>query len=160
MTAPAWLPPLIYLNDHGGDWQCYVEAVYARFRFDFIDSTPTFQGRRLGLKRYPLSYGKEATFWHFTSTGENEQDRRPDLRRCERIAWPRAVITNAGASSVKQWVEPRGSEPRVHLWLESEDYLLVLADRGEFLLPWTAFVVEHAHSRRKLQQRYMQYGNP
>lgn len=55
------------------------------FYLDFLDSKPVFQGRRLGLKRHPLSQGKEATFWHMISEGTTEEKRTPDFRRCERI---------------------------------------------------------------------------
>ncbi|MNH30689.1 hypothetical protein D3C79_909980 [compost metagenome] len=45
--------------------------------------------KRLGLKRHPVIQGKEATFWHMISEGNDEAERLPDLRRCERIRWPR-----------------------------------------------------------------------
>ena len=87
-----WLPPLVLLRDHGGEWERYLEAVYAWFKQDFINSKPVFQGRRLGLKRHPLTDGKEGTFWHMTSEGQDEENRLPDLRRCERIRWKVAKV--------------------------------------------------------------------
>ena len=158
MTATlAWLPPLVLLNDHGGDWAAYVEALYAHFRQDFVDSQPLFRGRRLGLKRHPLSQGKEATFWHMTSEGTDEATRTPDLRRCERIRWPRPTIEHADEATVKVWVASRHREDRIHIWLEQDGYLVVLADRGDYLLPWTAFPIEREHTRRKLQKEYEAY---
>jgi len=82
---PAWLPPLVLFNAYGGDWRSYLDAIYNFFREDFVDDKPTFQGRRLGLKRHPLSQGKEATFWHMIQEGVVEENRTPDFRRCERI---------------------------------------------------------------------------
>lgn len=49
--TPDWLPPLVLFNDYGGNWHAYLDAVYAFFKQDFVDSKPQFQGRRLGLKR-------------------------------------------------------------------------------------------------------------
>ena len=101
--APDWLPPLISLGDYGGDWGAYLEAVYECFKQDFVYGKPVFQGRRLGLKRHPLSHGKEATFWHMIQEGAVEEDRTPDLRRCERIRWPRPTIEHDGDDAVKVW---------------------------------------------------------
>jgi hypothetical protein len=48
------------------------------------------------------------------------------------------------------------------MWLEAEDYLVVLARRkvgqpDEYVLPWTAFIVESGHYRRGLQKRFEKY---
>lgn len=152
-----WLPPLVLINDFGGNWNAYLEAIYAFFKQDFIDTKPVFRGRRLGLKRYPLTNGKEATFWHMTSEGKDEADRIPDLRRCERIRWPKPVIEHSEDTKVKYWIAVKRNENRIHLWLAEEDYVVVLADRKGFLLPWTAFVVTRNHTRRKLQKEYESY---
>ncbi len=119
-----------------------------------LHSKPTFRGKRLGLKRHPVSQGKEATFWHLISEGANEPDRTPDMRRCERIGWPRPGIDNCDAQNVKVWEAQRRGESRIMIWLEPDDYVIVLANRGDYLLPWTAFTIEHDHKRRKLQREY------
>lgn len=154
---PDWLPPLVLFSDHGGDWGRYLDALYAWFKQDFIDSKPVFQGRRLGLKRHPMTYGKEATFWHLTSEGLEEENRIPDLRRCERIRWPKPVIEHDADPKVKWWVSVKRNEDRIHIWLEEEDYVVVLADRKGFLLPWTAFLVTWEHTRRKLVREHADY---
>jgi hypothetical protein len=155
--APEWLPPLVLLGDYGGDWDAYLNAIYAYFKRDFVDSKPAFEGRRLGLKRHPLTHEKEATFWHMIQEGRIEDERTPDLRRCERIRWPRPIIEHADEPAVKAWRNQRGREERVCLWFEDEDYLVVLADRGGYILPWTAYLVEQPHRKRKLQKEYEDY---
>lgn len=155
--APDWLPPLVLLNDYGGNWDAYLDAIYEWFKQDFINSKPMFQGRRLGLKRRPMTHGKEATFWHMIQEGNIEDDRTPDLRRCERIRWPRPVIEHNDDSAIKIWRNQRGNEVRVCLWFAQENYLVILADRGDYILPWTAYLVEQPHRQRKLQREYEEY---
>ena len=66
-NKPAWIPALVLFADYNGDWDKYLDAVYQFFRGDFVTSQPKFRGERLGLKRYPIIQGKEATFWHLIS---------------------------------------------------------------------------------------------
>ena len=152
-----WLPPLILFRDYGGDWNAYVEKLYEHFKRDFVESKPLYNGRRVNLKRHPMEQGKEATFWHLISDGKVEDDRLPDLRRCERIRWPRPIIEHSGDAVVKMWKNKRKDEVRICLWLESQNYLVVLADRKEYVLPWTAYLVEYPHRSRKLQHEYEAY---
>ena len=84
-----WLPPLVLF---GGDWDVYEEEIYNWFRRDFVESKPAFPNHRVALKRLPMFKNKEATFWHFISAGPAENDRVPDMRRCERIRWPKPII--------------------------------------------------------------------
>ncbi len=155
--VPDWLPSLVPLNNFNGDWNAYLDAIYTHFKQDFVDSKPVFQGRRLGLKRHPMSYDKEATFWHMIQEGPVEDDRVPDLRRCERICWPKAIIENDADPAVKVWRNERKGEARVCLWFEEESYLVILTDRGKYLLPWTAYLVEKPHQKRKLLKEYEAY---
>lgn len=157
-----WLPPLVLMGDSGGDWAAYLDKVYHFFVADFVDSKPSYMGRRLGLKRHPIIDGKEATFWHMTSEGEIEADRTPDFRRMERIRWPKPVIENTeerqDAPVVKVWRNVRSkNETRILIWVETEQYLVVLADRGDYILPWTAYQVTRSHQQRKLQKEYEKY---
>jgi hypothetical protein len=146
---PWWLPPLVPFSDYRGDWDRYLNALYSYFESDFLRTRPLFRGQRLGLKRHPLWEGKEATFWHMISEGCDEATRQPDLRRCERIRWPRAIIENSNDPAVKVWETTRRNERRVCLWLEEEEYLVVLAERQSYLLPWTAYMVTRSHRKLK-----------
>lgn len=159
-NKPAWLPALLLFADYGGDWDKYLDAIYQFFKRDFVISQPKFRGERLGLKRYPIIQGKEATFWHLISEGKYEPDRLPDLRRCERIRWSRPIIeSDEQEPLLKVWENTRDGEKRVCLWLsfDNEDYLVVLARRGGYLLLWTAYPVTQAHTKRKLQKEYDAY---
>lgn len=154
---PEWLPPLVLLSDYNGDWNAYIEAIYGYFTQDFVDSKPVFRGKRLGLKRHPLTQGKEATFWHMIQQGDQEADRIPDIRRCERIRWPKPIIEHDSDEAIKEWPNQRRGEKRICLWFEQENYLVILSDRGSFVLPWTAYLVDQPHQKRKLQKEYEEY---
>ena len=105
------------------------------------------------MKHHPAFEEKSATFWHMVTEGKVEADRTPDRARLERIGWPRAVIAHADvASRVRVWCVPMGRDRRWHLALSDFSYLVVLADRGEFVLPWTAFCVDREHQREKLRK--------
>ena len=158
MATNDWLPPLMEFNDYGGDWNAYLQAIYRVFRADFITAASTFRGRRLGLKRHPMIEGKEATFWHMISEGSLEEERIPDFRRCERIRWPKPVIEHEADPEILVWTEPRGSnDDRIHIYLPAERYLVVLADRGRYILPWTAYYIEHDNGHQKYLQRHARY---
>ena len=151
---PAWLPALIGLNQFGGNWDQYLDAIYARFRTDFVGVAIQYEGKTVGLKRHPVERGREATFWHLTSEGKTEADRVPDLRRCERIGWPRAILDNCQDPCLKSWVEDVRGDSRIHILCEDAQYLFVLSDRGHYVLPWTAFHIDQPHRLRRLIKRW------
>lgn len=154
---PDWLPELELFSNYGNDWQQYCEALYRLFRQDFIDSATLFRDQKVGLKRYPASYDKEATFWHLTSEGEVEEDRTPDFRRCERIRWPKSIIENETDEYLKVWTEKRKGEQRIHIWLDADGYLIVLNRRNGYLLLWTAYHVTRERQREKYLKRWERY---
>ncbi|MGR6756525.1 hypothetical protein ACU6QO_01760, partial [Aeromonas veronii] len=62
-----------------------------------------------------------------------------------------------GLQSTLSFLDGKSLEP--HIWFEAEGYLVVLDDRGEYILPWTAFFIEHEHERRKYNKRWKRYGS-
>ncbi len=156
-TVPIWLPPLVCLEDFGGTWQDYVAAIYSHFCKDFVESRPLFGEHPVQIKRHPLLDNKEATFWHIISEGPEEEQRTPDLRRCERIRWPRPVIEHDTDSAVRYWQNKRGKEKRIVLWLYDSDYVVVLAVRKGYVVLWTAYPVSWSHTRKKLMKEYLEW---
>lgn len=158
----SWLPDLVEFNDYG-NWERYLEAIHDHFAADFVRSTPTWPGKRFGLKKHPEYDGKSATFWHMISEGSTEADRTPDFRRCERIRWPRATIDAfedrrpEPEDRIVWWKNKRGNNRNILLALPDFTYLVVMADRGDYILPWTAYPVERAHQRAKLERDYHAY---
>ncbi len=154
-----FLPTLVLFEDYSNDWHSYLEAIYRFFCQDFVTSKPNFEGKRFALKRHPVIDGKEATFWHLISEGEIEGERLPDLRRCERICWPRPMIEAIKSSHVRCWRNKRKEEERIVIVLEDFSYVVVLADRGDYVLLWTAYCVEMEHRRQKLRREYEAFVN-
>jgi hypothetical protein len=142
------------LEQYGGDWESYIDAVYNIFRRDFVASRPIFRGRKLGHKRYPLSDGKEATFWHVIQEGKTEGERIPNLRRCERVPWIRPIIEHENEPVIKIWENSRRNEARICLWIEDHEYLVVLAKRKGYVILWTAYPVIEPHRKSKLQREF------
>ena len=68
---------------------------------------------------------------------------------------PRALILAIDSDRVCVWEEedPRRGR-KLLVSLLDYSYLLVLDDRGDYLLPWTAYRVEHEHGRDKLRRRH------
>jgi hypothetical protein len=157
---PPWLPLIILLESFDGDWPRYLRAIYEVFHNDWIrPRNLLFRGKRIAIKRHPVDGdGMEATFWHLITTGNVEADRIPEIRRCERVGWPRAILDNDGDAAIRCWTEIRGSRRRIHLWCVDADYVFVLCDRTDYVLPWTGFHLEHEHQRVKFQRRWEQYG--
>ena len=159
-----WLPDLLVFEDSAGNWNHYVDRLHQQFLADFVESKPEWPGKEVRLKRHPEYDGKSATFWHMITEGKVEAERTPDLRRCERISWPRPVmdefdhaVPGTTGCRVLWWTELRGSETRYHLAPEDFSYVVVVADRGQFVLPWTAYCVEHAWRREKLRKKWRDF---
>lgn len=147
-------------EEFNGDWARYIEAVHQVFRDDFVRCKPVYRNRRVGFKRLPKVDGKECTFYHLTHEGADEENRTPDLRRCERIRWTKPVIEKCDAWGLKVWAQERQGNTRICIWLEPEEgphYVIVLADRGKYILLWTAFTMDQDHQIRKKQKEYDAY---
>ncbi len=156
-TVPTWLPGLISLDQYKGSWELYSEAVHKEFIKDFVESKPIYEGKPIFVRYEPSYKLKGATFWHLVSEGTEESERIPDLRRCERIRWPRAIIENATSDDIKVWETTRTwkgqKQRRINFALDGFDYLVVIADSRNFDLV-TAYPVERSHSREKLRKEF------
>jgi hypothetical protein len=150
-----WLPDLVLFE---GDWHRYIEKIYHYFKADFIATKPKYLGKSIALKRHPMTDGKETTFWHMISEGKIESERIPDLRRCERIRWPKPIIEHSDQEkTIKVWENVRKNKNRICIWLESHEYLIVLDNRRDYILFWTAYLITENHSKRKLQKEYERF---
>lgn len=145
-------PDLVPFNAFGGDWQAYEAELFRIFIADLVNDGVQFDGLRVGCRRHPEAAGKWASFWHLVQEGRIEEDRLPDLRRCERIRWVRWVIENAGADDgIDMWQNNRGTEINTLLWFR-EEYLVVLGQRQGYWLLRTAYCTQKSGRIRQLRK--------
>jgi hypothetical protein len=64
------------------------------------------------------------------------------------------MIESVDGGRVRCWEQSRDGEKRIALATEDFSYVVILADRGTYLLPWTAFYVEYEHGRRRKRHEY------
>lgn len=158
-----WLPSLVLFESFSGNWDCYSEEIYRHFFSDFVSTKPSWPNKRVGLKRHPQFDGREATFWHMISEGNIEVDRTPDIRRCERIKWPKPTMESfddvkpTEGSRIRWWRNKRGTNTRVVLSLDDFSYVMIVDERENFVLPWTHYVVKYDHQRAKLRREFEDY---
>lgn len=159
VTDQTWLPPLVLFDDYNRDWNEYLEGMYEFYKKDFILDRPLFQNKKLSVKRHPIKDGKEITFWHVIQegVGDDEDDRVPEFRRCERIRWPKPVIEHFESEGIKIWEKKHKGETRICIWYEKCEYIVIIAKRKGYNLFWTAYPVFRGHTKRKFCKEYKRY---
>lgn len=154
------------LNDFGGDWSRYQEACYKAYYQDFYNTRPVWPvgDVRFAIKKQPMMDGMCGTFWHIVTEGEDEDNRLPALDRLERIGWPRQILDGfaalypaQGSNDVVWWKNERRRQARYVLALADFSYVVIVDDRGEYVLLWTAYPVDQPHRRKKLSKEYAAY---
>lgn len=165
MANDCWLPELFDVSDLR-NWEQIYNDIYAIFHEDFIESAPIFEGKKVWIRKYPYEFGREKAFYHLTCQDyEKTMDRKPDLRRCERVRWIRAFIENYACDpslcedcdGVKVWSEPYKNTSRVYLLLEEELYVVILERRENYVLLVTAFYIDQDHKMDKLIRKWERY---
>ncbi|HLA64083.1 MAG TPA: hypothetical protein VK610_06625 [Rhodothermales bacterium] len=154
-------PGVLRLDDYSGEWAQYEEELYRIYTYRVVRGGLTFQGRRIQCTRHPEVSGKAFGFWHLVTEGEVEEQRTPDMRRCERLPWIPWVIRQASESDgrtgpVLWWVNKRRSGEGYVLWFREEEYIVVLSIRPGYLLLKTAFLHE-PHRARTYQREWESY---
>lgn len=157
MKEQLTFPDLICIEDFNGDFKTYFEYIYSIFETDFIKNKPLYNGMLVNTQRYPEKDGMHRTFYHITHEGEIENEREPDLRRMERIRFPKFCIEYSTHKDFLIWIKDIKSDKRVHILNEKERYIVVLTERKNYYLFWTAFYIEHNHTLRKKIKEYEAY---
>lgn len=153
MTEPPELLPF------DGDWPSYVEAVYEAFVETFVQSDVQFRGRRVTAPYRPESQGKHFSFWHVISeaphpSNRNEEDRIPNIARCERIRWIAWAVrqANAGTAGISWWENARGRDTHVVIWAEEHDFAVILGKRRDYYVLKTAYCNLRSGRRRTFER--------
>jgi hypothetical protein len=135
-------PALVPFTGFSGDWTAYEAELHRIFMAEIARGGIRFGGVPVSCRRLPEAAVRWASFWHLVQEGRVEDDRTPDLRRCDRIRWVRWLIENAAAhTEIDQWQNTRGTEVNTLLWYR-EEYLVVLAQRQGYWMLRTAYCTE------------------
>lgn len=155
-------PDLMLLCDYAG-WAAYEDAIYAVYLDTVAHAGLRFYGDPVKVRFHPSARQKGYGFWHLISEApsqdnRNEEDRLPDPRRCERVAWVAWCILNAGTEGFPWWENQRGRETHVVIWAEEHDYAVILSKRTtpagpRFYLLKTAYCLRGHTIRRFTKER-------
>jgi hypothetical protein len=150
---PTWLPAMARVTP----WtQHTFDQLYSVFERDFRATQPMYEGCPVWF--FPeIEDGKEVIFWHLTHRKDSESGQRlPDLRRCERLPWVRALIDHSREPEVLAWDhEEANGRVNTYLWLRDHDFVVLMrryADGRRRLL--TSFYVTYPNYRRKLEKKH------
>lgn len=139
---PEWLPDKACVNPWTQDTY---DMLYHIFCEDIRDSNLHYMEGEIWT--FPdKKDGKEEIFWHLTTRNvkpikiprrkkkfypENHEyineERLPDLRRCERLPWVKALIENASSTEVLAWdYEEGNSDTKTYIWLKEFDFVVIM----------------------------------
>lgn len=145
------LPELIFFD---GDWPVYVERLYAVYLDSVVNGNLTFNGLKISCQYRPATHDKHFGFWHVISEGETEDDRTPDIRRCERITWVAYLIAHIGIDpEITWWENKRKGDTHVVIWHEAENFVVILAKRKDYYLLKSAYCAESHRRKTFIRER-------
>lgn len=153
------IPQIIEYDSFNGNYEAYENAIYAAYQTTFENHNFFWDGKPIYQKKHPMFKNKSGTFWHIISSGESEESRIPDFRRYERVTWSAHILSYCknNCKKILVWKNKRKNKTRILLWCQDIDYLVVLDERKNFYLFWTAYPVTHNHTRNKLIKEYQEY---
>ena len=139
------LPDLVFFES---DWSSYEDCLYQIFLTDIVNAKLCFKGLPISCQYRPATKDKHFGFWHVISEGEVEDDRTPDLRRCERIRWIAYLITQVETNNdISWWENRRGTNKHVVIWHELENFVVILAKRKDYYLLKSAYYLDKSHRK-------------
>ena len=160
-NSPSWLEPLVLLQNFNGDIVSYLDYVFTLFTRDFVFTSPVYKGKKVFYDKKDDG-GKPATFVHIT-TEENRStgQREVCLRRCERIGWIKSIIENANDPAVLVWEKEQKTSKRrtkrTYLFLEQEDFLVIMQElkHGHYMI--TAIYVDNPNQKKKHLKSHQEF---
>lgn len=147
--------PLILLNEFNGDWEKYQEALYQLF-LNTIVGKLSFLGSPIGCRYFQPIADKHRSFWHLICSGAVEdEDRLPDMRRCERLGWIPHILNHSNTPEILCWENKRKSNINTVLWLPPEQYMIILSKRKDYYLLTSAYTHDDRKGRSNQKEAEM-----
>ena len=153
-STPVWLPERLFRKNFENT-DLLEAAAYAVFQTDWRIH-PRFRGDEVRVYRGPhkANPSRWHTYWHCVTEGQPEEERKtPKEDRLERIPWLYPVVSNDTDSALKVWSNMRGRDQHVCIWLERENYLVVLKIASDHFVLKTAYCPE-SNRRKQLHKDY------
>ncbi len=154
------LPNLYGLDACKGDPLVYIDNLYKYYKEE-IKYGLTYNGKPISCRKSPIFDNKEDSFHHLTcKCFEKNEDREPDLRRCERLTWikPGIMGDHKEKHCFKMYIKEIRGTNKIHLFDEQDRYLIVLEERKTYVLLVTAFYIQYDNviqKKRKELQNYL-----
>jgi len=150
----SWLPKLIEC-EYFSKYREYEDMIYGIFINDFVNQKNVFLGKRLEVTKKPLLNNKIDGFNHLVFGHERKS---PDFDRCARVKWPKVIIDEINNNGQhKSEIKIYYKEGAYHLLLEKERYIVVIKDKGDYMLLITGFYINgdrYLRSKLKDYERY------
>lgn len=84
--------------------------------------------------------------------------------RCRRIEWPRKMLDEFAAAypasqtqKIRWWKTRRGAKTRYVIALADFSYVVVVEDKPDYVMLWTAYPVEYSSKKKKLLREFEAY---
>lgn len=146
----------------------YHDRAYKVFKDEIIDGNLIFKGKEVKTREFPVVDNKVQSFFHIISE-ENKKGIKVRLykpERIRRIPYISEMIKNYNecqncndiCSKIKIWVAPyKGKIFRTKIFLEDEDYIIILEERKDYYLLISAYVVDRPDRKKDLLKEYNIY---
>lgn len=140
-------------------YQDYEQAVYQYFLSDFANKTLFFRGKKICHKRLPLRKNMSGTFWHIVQSGDNEEEKLPDLDRYKTIRYPFFILENCidNCENLLTWDKEINGKKRILIYCKTKKYLVILEDRADYIIFWTSYPVKGPRRQTKLENEYLEF---
>lgn len=142
------LPPMINTNGNWNDIIARLDAEFARiFR---CNPRRRFNGKVIVYNTSVKEGDIEEGVWHVIAKGD---PRLFDPDRARRLSWVESMLDGT-AQGLSRWryVEGDGTV-KIYLWLEAEQYVVILAEKDHVVVLVTAFHVSVAWTAKDLEKR-------
>lgn len=158
-----------HINDtynFDGNWNQYEENLINYFYQFMYNQKIIYSDKKVSLRRHPEYNDNPGSFYHLTCKGNNtnstEEEREPDLRRCERLHWIKPIIEEdhenlCPKDCVRIYEKRHNGDNTINFLFEEGRFLVVLAKRNGYYLLKTAFYIEYDNRLKREIKAYEDY---